>query len=231
VRTLIAVSVLSLALLNSSESQTSPALPVQLLIPGDLQTRARPVLGSAPWFGLFHDSLGGYQLRPSTVIIEDTPRGCGGQGRRIATSDSSHPVLLVAGMRSLQRGDVDSAFAGNRFVYPAESVPLKLGDGRLYTLSAFGTATWRPSEVWVSDYQIMLQRGPRRQVLAVFPRVDWDGTPRLLWAGDLDRDQQLDLLLDLRRSYVGNIYVLFLSSLAGADSLVGRAAEFATAGC
>jgi len=231
VRNLLAVVVLSLAFLESGQSQVSSPSQARLLVTGDLQTLARPVLGSDQWFGLYHNSRGAYELRPATVIIEDTQHGCGRQGHRIATSDSSHPLFLVSGMRSVQPGHVDSVFEGSKFVYPAESVPLTLGERGWYRLSAFGTATWRPSEVWVSNYEVILQRERVRQVLAVFPRVDWDGPPHLLWAGDLDRDQKLDLLLDLRRSYVGNIYVLFLSSLASGDSLVGRAAEFATMGC
>ncbi len=225
------VASFSTVVLRTGLGQHPQSSPAHLLVPGDVQTPTSPQLGSGQWFGLYHNPPDGYELRATTVRIQDTQHGCGGQGHLIATSDSSRPLFLVSGVQSLRQGPVASVFQGSKFVYPAEAVPLKLGEDGGYRLSAFGTAIWRPSEVWVSNYELVLQRARARQVLAVFPRIDWDGPPHLLWAGDLDGDQQLDLVLDLRRSYVGHSYVLFLSGFAAHDSLVGRAAEFVTAGC
>ncbi len=222
---------IGLSLAPGGASQAVPRTSVRLLLPGDVQTRSRPELGDDPWFGLYHTSQGGYELRRTIVSIEDTRRGCGDQGRRITTESDSSPLFLIAGGRDLREGRIDSVFTGMRFVYPAEMVRLKLGDVGWYMLTAFGTARPATAEIAVTDYELVLERVRRRQVLASFPRIDGDGPPQLIWAGDIDRDERLDLLLDLRRSYVGHRYVLFLSSLAGGDELVAPAGEFGTAGC
>ncbi|HLL22365.1 MAG TPA: hypothetical protein VK427_09550, partial [Kofleriaceae bacterium] len=41
-----------------------------------------------------------------------------------------------------------------------------------------------------------------------------DGIPELLWAGDLDRDGAMDLLLDVTPKYSFQLYRLYLSSAA-----------------
>ncbi len=58
-----------------------------------------------------------------------------------------------------------------------------------------------------------------------------DGFPELLWAGDLDRDGKLDMLLAPRYHYNNDSTVLFLSGPAGEDELVKRVAEFTATGC
>jgi hypothetical protein len=53
----------------------------------------------------------------------------------------------------------------------------------------------------------------------------------LLWAGDLDRDGKLDLLVTVSDHYNVAEQVLFLSSAAGAGGLVGEVARLRTTGC
>ena len=220
-----------IALAATANAQITSRSERRLLIPGDVMTLARPTLGAEPWYGLYRTTSGVYELRRTTVTVEDTPRGCGGTGRRISAADSSSPLVFIAGLPTLREGPVDTAFAGSKFIYPAESVTMRLGTDNWYALSAFGTAKPGASEVFVTDYDLVLRIQQHSQVVASFPRLDWDGPPKLLWAGDLDRDGRLDVLADLRQSYVGHRYVLLVSSLAPRDSLVVRAAEFITSGC
>ncbi|NIQ12133.1 MAG: hypothetical protein GWO23_21940 [Gammaproteobacteria bacterium] len=55
--------------------------------------------------------------------------------------------------------------------------------------------------------------------------------PQVLWAGDLDRDGKLDILLDLTDHYNVSAPTLLLSSMAAANELVQPVAEFRTTGC
>jgi hypothetical protein len=48
------------------------------------------------------------------------------------------------------------------------------------------------------------------------------------WAGDLDRDGKLDLVVNLSRKYSLHPYRLLLSSKSKATQLVGEAAVFLT---
>ena len=50
----------------------------------------------------------------------------------------------------------------------------------------------------------------------------------VVWAGDLDRDGRLDLVVNLHRKYSCHPYRLLLSSFASNGQLVGDAALFET---
>ncbi len=58
-----------------------------------------------------------------------------------------------------------------------------------------------------------------------------DVFPTLLWAGDLDGDDRLDLLLSPNYHYNVSTLTLFLSSQAPKDKLVVMAAKFTATGC
>ena len=58
-----------------------------------------------------------------------------------------------------------------------------------------------------------------------------DGSPQLLFAGDLDGDGRLDLILDLSDHYNKSLPTLLLSSEAADGELVGAAAAFESVGC
>lgn len=58
-----------------------------------------------------------------------------------------------------------------------------------------------------------------------------DAAPTLLFAGDLDRDGRLDLLLDLTDHYNVSRPTLLLSSPAAANELVREVAHHASVGC
>jgi hypothetical protein len=82
--------------------------------------------------------------------------------------------------------------------------------------------------------KVYLESGPTRQLLAelpVDPIVGPAGLPRgtalLRWAGDLDGDGRLDLIMSLSsRAEDYATATLFLSSAAGPGELAGRAASF-----
>jgi hypothetical protein len=77
---------------------------------------------------------------------------------------------------------------------------------------------------------LTLRSGDRRQVLYRFSDEPDEPSWPVLWAGDLDRDGRLDLYMDLSRKYSMSRRVLFLSSKAAGNDLVGEAAVFETTG-
>ncbi len=200
--------------------------PAHLLMPGGFQTRTRPELGNQEWFGVYATPTG-HELRRTLVTVEDTPYGCGGSGRKISAQGSATPLFLVAGLPGLKAGPIDTAFEGRRFVHPGESIPLKLNEGGWYTLEGFGTARPGVGGVDFREYQVVLRIGDHRQILQTYPRVNVDAPPRLLWAGDIDRDNRVDLL----QGHDVYHYVLFLSSIAKPGDLVAQAAIFRSHSC
>ena len=76
----------------------------------------------------------------------------------------------------------------------------------------------------------MLSDGGTPQPVARLADRD-DGHPALLWAGDLDGDGRLDLVLDESDHYNVTETTLYLSSTAAPGALVGRAGRHRTTGC
>lgn len=90
--------------------------------------------------------------------------------------------------------------------------------------------------------RLILQRGDgREQSLAHFdgfadagatvPSFGNDAAPTLLFAGDLDRDGELDLLLDMSNHYNISRPTLFLSSQAGPGEFLRQVAQHESTGC
>ena len=88
--------------------------------------------------------------------------------------------------------------------------------------------------------RITLTAGDRRQVLAHASGSrndagEWErgelAVPKLLFAGDLDRDGELDLILDLSDHYDLTQVTLLLSSEAASGQIMGEVATLGTVGC
>lgn len=182
------------------------------------------------WLGLYSEG-GGDRLEAVRLRSSRIEHACSGFATRISVPGEATPLLLVRGVPSMRVGPVQGAFRGELFLYPGQSRSIQSGNDVWYTLQAFGSAVPRNQEALVTDYTLSLRQGARVQRLASFPRIDSDGLPQVLWAGDLDRDGKLDVLADLRRHYAGHRYALFLSSAAAADSLVREVAHLDVPGC
>lgn len=63
------------------------------------------------------------------------------------------------------------------------------------------------------------------------PLLGDDAMPALLFAGDLDRDGELDLLFDTTDHYNRSSPTLFLSSQAAPGELLGKVASYDSVGC
>jgi hypothetical protein len=79
--------------------------------------------------------------------------------------------------------------------------------------------------------RIRLSDGHRSQLLWSQKGEGDDPHWDVYWAGDLDRDGELDLLVAFSDKYSAYPYVLLLSSRAKAGEMVGEAAHFFHAAC
>jgi len=183
------------------------------------------------WYGLYRAN-DQWLFLPSRVTIDTiaTPRGCTSAATRVGADRADAALFLIQGLPGLSAGPLQVVFDGSVFVYPGRPRELRLGEADPYRLSARGTRRGRPGDITFAGYELLLDHGVRKQVLASFDVVE-EAAPGLVFAGDLDRDQRLDLILDLRRSYVGHRYALFVSSFAESDSLVLKVAELPISGC
>lgn len=193
------------------------------------------IVGSGPgWFGLFRADSS-FELWPVAVTVNQAydPIIGDSTGKRVGIDDSGEPLLLVTGIERLEAGPVPTSFAGDQFVNLGQEISFAEKGGHPFSLSAVGEARLRngSGEMLYYNYSLVLRHGDTLQTIIEYPILALDGLPTLMWAGDLDRDGRLDLILNLTNHYNVSLYALFLSSKAGPGELVRKVAEFRSVGC
>ena len=188
---------------------------VSLLMVSDWAYQVIPEGSDGTWLGIFK-TAGGSELKSTRVHIEasDEP-----DARKAVVDSRDTPLFLVRGLRNAQPGPLSTAqILGSEDPGPGQRVTLAFRG----TQSALFLRT-KPGEEEV--YALVLESGTRRQVL--YESYGWsEGRIQLIWAGDLDRDGRLDLLVDYAEHDAGSAPTLFLSSQAKPGELVGEAADF-----
>lgn len=197
------------------------------------------------WWGIFPEGDGfTLQQAPITITTEfDAMMDQEGQatGKRVKVPQEAEPVLLVHGIKGLKEGRLSTTKRKipENMVEPGQSIDLELtGDkSQISTKLEISGSMITPegqSDRLPEDYEFTLVRtsgtGSVKQSLAKLPGIT-DGKPRLIWAGDLDRDGKVDVLLNTTDKYFVTDLVLYLSSAAKKGQLVGKVAEWRRAAC
>lgn len=234
--------VFSLAILSvaSLGNQLPLQSKIQILRVGEFHANEVFAKSGEVWYGLY-PSEDGYELIASKITVEPfhdlVDKGNEKSGKQVSVDQPVEPLFLIRGLEGLKRGRVKTVFSGNKFFFPSESMSLKFDERDYYSLAAFGLAAdrgvARPFDMIIYNYKIMISHIPwtKSQVVASFDIIALDGTPTLLWAGDLDKDGKLDLLMDLTDHYNVSAYTLFLSSMAEEGALLRKVAVFHSVGC
>ena len=171
----------------------------------------------AGWLGWNAD---GQTLEPVQLIISDAPAAVERYAERTveAVPKVDFAVRCVPGLR-----------AGRIHSIITRQVDLT-HDGPLGIMLAKERYTVRVEAARedLSDARVVLTRGTKSQVL--YSTGGFVDEPHfdIVWAGDLDQDGRLDLMVNLNRKYSWHPYRLLLSSRATASQLVGQAAVFVT---
>jgi hypothetical protein len=132
------------------------------------------------------------------------------------------PILLVRGVAGLKPGPIVCApITGPEDPRPGDHLTIDLR-GHRYRI-AF--------EKHGAGVRIRLSDATRSQLLWSQHGEGNDPHYWVTWAGDIDGDGQLDLLVDFSEHYAGFPDVLLLSSCAKPGQLVGEAARFNHAAC
>lgn len=218
---------------------------VQLAIPG-FHAGADSVQAGSDWWGVFRQG-GGIVLQPTSVTVEAVRNPLFEEETEktavmIGITQASRPAFLFRGLRGIQAGPLESCHVDleSTQLYPGQEVELKLGKRRLQErarLVVTGSVELPSGAAYpsVGAYQLHLIVGfgnAVSQMIADLPGVSRGSWPGLVWAGDLDGDGKLDLLLDLRKNDLTTELALYLSSAAKEGELVGLAAEWrATSNC
>jgi len=215
--------VLSLLFLGSS---TAHAQSGELAKTGKFYADSVSVESGEVWLGLFQ--VGDeYELRSSTLVVSEGVSVMGMAGKEVRTNQPTEPLFLVRGLEQLQPGKVKTMFSPDKskFLFPGDSTSFGSG-GTYYRLLASGEAVLRYNQAPIEQYTLTLSSSNRTQTLVDFDRGIDGGGPGLVWAGDLDKDGKADLYMTVSRHYAYVDFVLFLSSAAQDEEIVGKAATW-----
>ena len=207
------------------------------VVPGTYRIGEVTVETGTTWLAVVPQRGRGYLVEETTLRVEavhdpDAVRGGEKTGLRLsAPSCFRTPLFMVGATEAVQAGFVDTAVWSPRDLLIDTPMPITTNTNRHYALLVDCGGAPPAAAVEVIECPLVLYYETSQQVLASFPIVVGPGQqpefddrarPLLVWAGDIDRDRGLDLMLDLGNSWSISTPTLFLSSSAAKDELVGE---------
>lgn len=215
----------------------------RLLRPGQYHGKEVTAVSGERWLALMRgtagrDRLASVTLRVDTVRDELLDADGPSTGKQVSAAPGDEIVVLLAGIPGLRPGPV-TTLATDMDITPTEPAQLALRDAA-YEVTLECTRPARGVGGETVACSLVARRGHQAQVLksyeaqfedGVFLAVGDDVRPKLLWAGDLDADGALDLLLDLTDHYNVSRPTLFLSRGRRAGTLLAPVAMHRSVGC
>jgi hypothetical protein len=159
-------------------------------------------------------------------------------GREVSAGVEGEPILLVKGLK-VRTGPVATALDTLVRLYPGEEKSIKLPDGEASHFHALGSVEIvrskedeeHPAYV-IRQYRFAYSRTPYQSTQEIGPfNIDSESSPPAIeWAGDLDQDGHLDMLVTFY-GFNSSESILYLSSAATAPGLLLRVASRRHLGC
>lgn len=199
------------------------------------------------WLALRSDARGAALVETTLHVraVEDAVLDAPGQrsGREVGSSLEGSGVAMYVRGPVLRAGPIERAQAGTDAdatapaPLPARTIAWRARHYRLETRC--DDTPFRHVDAQAHyRCRLVLGDGIREQVLLeslayrdASAALSTEATAEVLFAGDLDRDGRLDLLIDLTDHYNISRPTLLLSSQAAPGDFVGMAAAFESVGC
>ncbi len=218
---------------NEAQSRKEPSR-IQLLEVGEFHGDEVNARTSSGWLGLFISKKTS-ALLPTSIRVRRVfdpiidSEGKRGTGKRVSVPQASDPIFLVKNAPTLKAEPVKSIVTEEVHLTNRSLEKLVL-DGRQYQIKVLTNS--KEENVVSGNAKLQLSFDSINQTLYSFKMgesndADWS----ILWAGDLDGDNKLDVYVDVTYHYNISIKKLFLSSQAGKGQLVREIAQFETSGC
>lgn len=188
------------------------------------------------WLALFPTRDGGFELKSTRVkltmvndaIIDEAPDKK--TGKQITIPEKQDPLVLLHGIPSLSARKVATCSTNKKeHIDINQKIHLKLGKQQV-TLSTTGGLSKEEKE-FRTNYKIILESGGIKQTIVHHKQISSDSAPSLLWAGDLDGDGKIDLIMDATDHYNVRDLTLFLSGKAKPGAIVEKVANHISTGC
>ncbi len=244
-------SIIKTDIISNLTQATDSTIPTEHIIsrtplPPDTKFRILPVgkvTGDIPlnaenlnWIALYRDGSKSYLKKVKPKLIE---------------SDSTHPVdfleitvennhqcLLLINANGLEEGEVPSLRVRKpkprsgdtlSFIYKALHYKLNI-TGSPCSMDDF------PHENAIDNYKMTIKISQKNEDITQ-NIIDYQGTthewylPSIIWAGDIDADDKLDLIIDKPGHYGSGRIELYLSTKTDNSELLKSAAVFQIWGC
>lgn len=216
-------------------------MSIKLMYPGTLHDgEADSSDLKTSWLGMFK-TASGYEWKPTRLLAkrikDEVVDGDSEEtGWELSTSVSDSCFILVEANRWLKPGNISQAAIPIEQLLPGEEIVVKLAN-KSYRLFAKGEKKEIQDNpgVWeITHYELWLEcletELPKTTLLTAIPSFK-DAMVKILFAGDLDQDDALDLILNTTEHY--NLYrpTVYLSSPADAKHCVKPMGLMETSGC
>ena len=164
----------------------------------------------------------GDALKPVTMIVRDRPKDLPGlSDDDVYVQSIPNVTFAVRCVSGLRAGKIQSAGVVNHNLQYSGPLDVSLGKLR-YQVRV------EAKDPAAADAKVILAHAGRTQVLYSADGFADEPHFEVIWAGDLDRDGKLDLVVNLYRKYSWHPYRLLLSTRAAGSEIVGEAAIFET---
>ncbi len=212
----------------------------EIISPGEHHGHEVPANTPGVWFALVADGAGASlrRVRVSVATVKDeiVDEGAEMTGKRVDISPAVEPIALLRGIPGLKPRRLATALVGQAVDDAGISARL----GVLAYQLLMRCAEQPPIEGQRQhNCDLVLRFETVEQVLFTY-RAYYEGTermwaserqPTVLWAGDVDADGRLDVLLETSNHSNVSEMRLFLSRGASPSALVQEGAAHMTTGC
>jgi hypothetical protein len=193
------------------------------------------------WFGLFKGTTGFYiaETKLKTKRVHDPivdEKESDKTGWEVRTLNHDTVLILIEKLEYLAPRNVQPAALTKEHVFPGDTLRIHyLGvDYKIYATGGKKEDPDNPGWLEVWNYKLFLAATidgiPCKSLLVAQPNFD-DKMITLLFAGDMDGDGIMDLLIDTSRHYNSTIPTLYLSKPSGKGEVVKPIGGHTSVGC
>ena len=186
------------------------------------------------WHGLFKEGIS-YSIKKTKInvssvfdpiIDEDESKKT---GKEVTIQGPEEPLILLKNLEGIKQGKLNSLLDLSGVIKPGEKKSIRFKGNDLELSVEAKEVTEESGYKYFKNYKLSVQSEGKKVVILEMPHTDLDaGLPSVIWAGDINNDGGLDLLMSTSNHYNVMETTLFISENG---ILEKQAIVFRTVGC